>query len=175
MKAARRAVSISLYILIVLLITSAVKAFVMQRTVVDGASMEPTLSSGDNLIVDKLTLKFSRPKRFDVVVFPFRYSKNVYYIKRVIALPGESVRIQDGQIYINGNLLNENYGLEPMLDGGRASFEITLGAGEYFVLGDNRNASMDSRSSDVGNVKISEITGRAWLRIRPISKFGVIK
>ena len=138
--------------------------------------MEYTLSDGDNLIVDKISYRFSEPKRFDIIVFPFQYADETYYIKRVIGLPGETVRIDDeGNIYINGEILDENYGREVIEWPGRAYEEITLAPDEYFVLGDNRNNSSDSRDPSVGNIRKNDIIGRAWVRIWPLSEFGILK
>ena len=95
-----------LYLLGVLLLTYVLITYVGQRTKVDGASMETTLSDGDNLIVDKITYRFQDPKRFDIIVFPFRYRENTYYIKRIIGLPGETVEIRDAKIYIKGQYLH---------------------------------------------------------------------
>lgn len=149
--------------------------FVAQRTDVNGTSMVPTLEDGDQLICDKISYRFHDPERFDIIIFPYKYQKNTYFIKRVIGLPGETVRIDyDGNIYINGEILDEKYGLEKMTYPGIAEQEITLGNDEYFVLGDNRNVSEDSRYPDVGLIKREDIIGRAWLRIYPFSKFGLI-
>lgn len=138
--------------------------------------MEPTLHHGDNLIVDKISYRFGDPQRFDIIVFPFRYEEKTYYIKRVIGLPGETVYIdEDGFIYIDGSLLKESYGKEVITDPGRAYEAITLGEDEYFVMGDNRNNSSDSRDPVVGNIHRDEIIGKAWIRIWPLGKFGVIK
>ena len=149
--------------------------FVGQRTEVIGESMSPTLENGDNLIVDKLTYRFSDPKRFDIIVFPFKENRTVYYIKRIIGLPGETVQIKDGKIYINGMELEEDYGAETIADPGIASSPVTLGADEYFVLGDNRNNSEDSRRASVGNISRDEIFGRAWLRFWPLDSFSILK
>lgn len=138
--------------------------------------METTLSDGDNLWVDKLSYTFGKPKRFDVIIF--NYDEDTTYVKRVIGLPGETVRIdQDGNIYINDQLLKENYGKEKILPSnlGRASQPVLLGEGEYFVLGDNRNNSSDSRWADVGNVQEEDIVGKVVLRIYPFSGFGTVK
>ena len=141
-----------------------------------GGSMETTLSENDNLIVDKLTYRFNEPKRFDIVVFPYRYEKDTYYIKRVIGLPGETVFIdEEGNIFIDEELLQEDYGKETILDAGRAYEPITLGEDEYFVMGDNRNNSQDSRDPAVGNISGEDIIGRAWVRIWPLNKFGILK
>lgn len=160
---------------IVVGITFFIITFVGQRTYVSGSSMENTLSHGDNLIVDKITYRFSDPKRYDIIVFPFRHEENVYYIKRIIGLPGETIQIQDGSIYINGEILSESYGREVMKSAGLAEDPITLGEGEYFVLGDNRNDSMDSRDPGVSTIHRDEIIGRAWVRIWPLDEIGVLK
>lgn len=168
--------STSIYILVVLVVSWLVVKYVGQRTVVIGSSMETTLSDGDNLIVNKIGYKIGNPKRFDIVVFPYRYDKKTYYVKRIIGLPGETIRIKDdGTILVNGEELEESYGREIIKDPGRAAEPITLGEDEYFVLGDNRNNSKDSRWEDVGNVKRSELIGKVWIRILPFSKFGSVK
>lgn len=167
--------NVSLYLLVVLVITLGVVKFVGERTRVNGDSMESTLSDGDNLIVNKVTYRFSDPKRFDIIVFPFKYANQTYYIKRIIGLPGETVKIDDqGNIYINGEILKESYGTEVIREPGLAAEEITLGEDEYFVLGDNRNKSVDSRDPSVGTVKKSTIIGKAWFRIYPFQKLGRI-
>ena len=166
----------SLYILAVLILAVLFVKYVGQRTTVIGSSMEPTLSDGDNLIVDKLTYRISDPKRFDVIVFPFQYEEGTYYIKRIIGLPGETVRIdENGNIYINGNILTENYGAAVITDPGLAINDVVVGEDEYFVLGDNRNHSSDSRTQAVGLIKREDILGRAWLRIFPFKKIGFVK
>ena len=167
--------STSVYLLVVLLITYLIVNFVGQRTEVVGSSMESTLSDGDNLIVDKISYRFNDPKRYDIIVFPFRYAKNTYYIKRIIGMPGETVRIDyDGVIYIDDKELTEYYGKEVIEDPGIAVREITLGKDEYFVMGDNRNNSTDSRDPSVGNIHKKEILGRAWLRIWPLYEFELL-
>ena len=163
------------YVAVVTGITFLIITFVGQRTYVSGSSMENTLSHGDNLIVDKITYRFSDPKRYDIIVFPFRYQEDVYYIKRIIGLPGETVQIRDGEIYIDGEILYESYGREVMKSAGLAAEPVTLGEDEYFVLGDNRNDSTDSRDPNVSLIHRDEIIGRAWIRIWPLSKFGILK
>lgn len=171
----REILGFCLYVAVVIGVTFLIITFVGQRTYVSGSSMENTLSDGDNLIVDKITYRFSDPKRYDIIVFPFRYEEKVYYIKRIIGLPGETVQIVDGNIYINGEILYESYGREVIRYAGLAAEEITLGEDEYFVLGDNRNDSTDSRDPNVGVIHRDEIIGRAWLRIWPLDEFGVLK
>ena len=157
-----------LYILVVLAATWLVITFVGQRTQVNGSSMEPTLSHNDNLIVDKISYRFSDPQRFDIIVFPFQYEEDTYYIKRIIGMPGETV-------YIDEEVLQESYGREVMVAAGRAAEPITLGEDEYFVLGDNRNNSSDSRDPSAGNIHRRDIIGKAWIRIWPLGKFGVLR
>ena len=165
-----------LYILVALLGTYLLITFVGQRTAVSGSSMEPTLSNNDQLILDKISYRFSEPQRFDIIVFPFQYAEKTFYVKRIIGLPGETVQIDlQGNIYINGQILNEDYGKETINFAGLAVEPITLGDDEYFVMGDNRNNSSDSRDPSVGNIRRSNIIGKAWVRIWPLNKFGVLK
>lgn len=151
--------------------------YVGQRTDVDGYSMYETLDHGDNLWIDKLTYHFKDPERFDIVVF--LQDEDVYYIKRVIGLPGETVRIdEEGTIYINNEPLEGDcYGYETISPDmiGRAYQDVVLKEDEYFVMGDNRNGSEDSRFYNVGNVKREQFEGKAVLRIWPLSKFGKIE
>ena len=163
-----------LYIVLIIALTWIVVTFVGQRTEVSGSSMETTLSDKDQLIVDKMTYRFRDPKRYDIVVFPYQYQDNTYYIKRIIGLPGETVQILSGMVYIDGMRLDEHYGNEIMENPGIAEEPLTLGEDEYFVLGDNRNHSSDSRASDVGLIHRKDLIGRAWIRVWPLSQIGVI-
>lgn len=164
-----------IYILIIVGLTYLIITFVGQRTRVSGQSMETTLHDGDNLIVDKISYRFREPKRYEIIVFPYRYKENTYYIKRIIGLPGETVQVSGGKVYINGQELDEHYGNEEMREAGIAAEPITLGEDEYFVLGDNRNHSSDSRDESVGVLHRDELLGRAWIRIWPLNTFGVIR
>lgn len=175
-KIMREILDTSLYLLGVLCVVYLIIHFVGQRTQVQGSSMEPTLSPADNLIVDKLSYRFHDPERFDIIVFPYLQQKETFYIKRIIGLPGETVRIdEDGNIFVNDALLEEHYGKETIADPGRAIEPIKLGKDEYFVLGDNRNNSTDGRDPNVGNIRRENIIGRAWLRIWPFDKLGFVK
>ncbi len=147
--------------------------YIMQRTYVDGQSMENTLHGGEYVIREKVTNYFSNPERFDIIVF---YSAVLEKdcIKRVIGLPGETVQIIENDIYINDKKLDENYGKDPISDPGIAIDPITLGEDEYFVLGDNREESLDSRAEGIGPVKKEDMDGRALLRIWPLSKLGTV-
>ena len=164
------------YIIVILVLTYVIITYVGQRTSVSGSSMETTLSDGDQLLVDKLSYRFQDPKRFDIIVFPYQYEENTYYIKRIIGLPGETVQVVDGYVYINGSRLESDiYGNELMDDPMAASRPITLGEDEYFVLGDNRNNSEDSRYGDIGNINKKYIVGKVWFVISPKDKFGFLK
>ena len=165
-----------LYIVVIVGLTYLIITFVGQRTRVSGSSMETTLSDGDNLIVDKLTYHFKEPKRFDIIVFPYQHEENTYYIKRIIGLPGETVLVIDGHVYIDNEILSSDvYGAEVMDSPGIASEPVVLGEDEYFVLGDNRNHSSDSRDPSVGVLKREYLIGRAWVRIYPFDRLGVIR
>lgn len=147
--------------------------FIGQGTKVVGHSMENTFMEGDSLFIDKLSYRFIKPKRFDVIVFPFQEGEEaVLYIKRVIGLPGETIQIAGDNIYINGSLLKEDYGKEAMEEGseGVALNPFTLGEDEYFVMGDNRNFSIDSRQPQVGAVKESSIIGKCAFRLWPFRR-----
>ena len=163
-----------LYIVLIIALTWTVVTFVGQRTEVSGSSMETTLSDKDQLIVDKMTYRFRDPKRYDIVVFPYQYQDNTYYIKRIIGLPGETVQVKNGEVYIDGEILGEDYGAEAMEDAGIASDPIELGTDEYFVLGDNRNHSSDSRDPSVGVLRREDLIGRAWIRIYPFDEMGFV-
>ncbi|MCD8076111.1 MAG: signal peptidase I [Lachnospiraceae bacterium] len=170
----REALSWIFYFILICGAAYLVVNYVVERTEVWGESMYPALSDGDQLIVDMISYRFTDPKRFDIVVFPFQYQEDTYYIKRIIGLPGETVQIVDGVIYINGEILEDSYGNEMIRNPGLASAEITLGDQEYFVLGDNRNNSTDSREPSVGNITRDQIIGKAVLRIWPFSSFGLL-
>jgi len=166
-----------IYALIIVLCITVVPRYVIQRTQVDGRSMMNTLHDEESLLVEKVSYHFKDPDRFDIVTFyPRGRDHEEYYIKRIIGLPGETIQITGNTIYINGEVLKENYGREPMESGGIAEEAITLGDDEFFVLGDNRNESIDSRDgAEVGVVKKENIDGHAIIRVYPFSKFGTIK
>lgn len=168
-------ISTVLYLALVVALTFLFVQYVGQRTHVNGDSMNNTLMDGDNLIVDKISYRFKDPERFDIIVFPYQHQEETYYIKRIIGLPGEIIQIQDGIIYINGEVLEESYGKEVMNSAGIASQPIVLGEEEYFVLGDNRNNSRDSRDPSVGVIMEDQIIGKAFIRIWPFEEFGILK
>ena len=162
-----------LYIAAVLLLSFLIVRYIGQRTEVIGSSMVPTLQDGNQLITDKISYRFRKPERFEIIVFPHEPGHE-YYIKRIIGLPGETVEIRDdGMIYINGEVLEENYGFGDTYPDELAG-PVELGADEYFVLGDNREVSLDSRYPEVGNIPRKIIIGRAWLQLYPFNKFGLL-
>ena len=147
--------------------------FVGRVAIVNGNSMQPTLQNGDLLLVQRLG--YQEPQRFDIVVFDSGDGQGTLYIKRVMGLPGETVQVADGILLVNGEPLEESYGLEPMDSGGIAETPLTLGADEYFVLGDNRNNSGDSRSQAVGPVSREQIVGKALFRFWPLWNLGLLR
>lgn len=160
-------------ILIVAVCIMVIPRYVIQRTIVSGSSMENTLQDGDNLLVDKFSYLMGSPDRFDVVVFyPYGEKNGEYFVKRVIGLPGETIQIIEDTIYINGEVLEENYGKDPITVQGIAEEPLTLGEDEYFLMGDNREVSYDSRYEEVGPVHEKLIVGRAMVRIWPLDAFG---
>ena len=140
-----------------------------------GQSMEPTIYSGDTVLVNRLVYLVTDPDYGDLIVFkPNGNENSPYYIKRVVGVPGDTVTIESGRVFVNGELLDEDIITESMEDAGLAEEGVTLGEGEYFVLGDNRNNSEDSRSADIGNVSIDDILGQAWFIISPRERFGFL-
>ncbi len=164
-----------IYIVVIVLSAYFLPKYVIQRTVVDGDSMLNTLHDSEQLIMEKISYHFHDPKRFDIIVFyPYGKEDKRHYVKRVIGLPGETVQIQDSDIYINGQLLKENYGREPAVYAGIAAEPLKLAEDEFFVLGDNRNESYDSRYAEIGPVSRDNLCGRIVFRIYPFKKFGVM-
>ena len=171
----REVVSLCFYLLIILGCTSLCVNYVLQRTQIEGSSMQTTLSDGDQVLVDKLTYRFQQPKRYDVIAFPYRYEQDTFYVKRIIGLPGEKIRIDaQGTIFINEEALEEDYGTETITQPGYAFTPKILDEDEYFVLGDNRNDSVDSRYASVGYVRREEIIGKVFFRIYPFASIGRI-
>lgn len=149
--------------------------FVGLRTGVVGQSMTETLNSGEEILVNRFIYKVTNPKPNDIIVFlPNGNEKSHYYVKRVVAVPGDTVLIADGKLYVNGELFEEEADVEDMEEAGLASEEITLGADEYFVLGDNRNNSEDSRYANIGNIKKDYIIGKVWFRAAPWGSIGFL-
>ncbi|MDD7349135.1 MAG: signal peptidase I [Clostridiales bacterium] len=169
----RTLIAFGICVLVAIGIALIITNFVASHTKVDGSSMESTLEDGDDIIVEKFSYLTNEPERYDIIVFHQSDTEN--YIKRVIALPGERIQITEGKIYINDRAVFDAYGNTKMEDGGIAEKTIKLGEDEYFVLGDNRNASKDSRDKAVGVIKREQIIGKAWLRVMPFENFGKLE
>lgn len=147
-----------------------------QRVSTVGDSMKPVLENGDVVLVNRIVYNATTPKRGDIIVFRPKGNENShYYIKRIVGLPGETVEIIEDRVYINGERIKEEYTTSEINDVGILSEPMTLASDEYFVLGDDRENSEDSRNADVGNVKRSYIYGKAWFVISPWEHFGFIK
>lgn len=145
------------------------------RTSVVGQSMSGTLEGGDEILVNRFIYKVTNPKAGDVIVFlPNGNEKSHYYVKRVVAVPGDTILIEGGILYVNGEKYEEEIDVDRMDDAGVASEEITLGSDEYFVLGDNRNNSEDSRFANIGNIRKDYIIGKAWFIISPLRSIGFV-
>lgn len=147
-----------------------------QKVSTVGDSMKPVLQNGDVVLVNRIVYNASRPKRGDIIVFKPKGNENShYYIKRIIGLPGETVEIIENHVYINGEKLKEDYKTTDINDVGIVSEKMQLASDEYFVLGDDRENSEDSRNADVGNVKRSYIYGKAWFVVSPKKNFGFVR
>ena len=139
----------------------------------NGSSVKPMLESGDVVLINRLAYDVGKPVRFDVVVFEREGQQPG--IKRIIGLPGETVQIKNGSVYINGERLKAENGLAEATIAGAAEYPVELGDDEYFLLGDNRESSEDSRFSGIGNIKRENLIGRVWLRFQPFSRLGFVR
>lgn len=163
-------------IAVVLLLAFVYVWYFGQQVSTVGDSMKPVLKNGDVVLVNRVVYNATRPKRGDIIVFRPKGNENShYYIKRIIGLPGETVEIVENHVYINGEKLEEEYETTEIHDVGVLSEEMKLAGDEYFVLGDDRENSTDSRDADVGNVKREHIYGKAWFIVSPKDDFGFIK
>lgn len=144
-----------------------------QRVSTIGDSMNPILDNGEIVLVNRIVYDASSPKRGDIIVFKPNGNENLHsYIKRIVGLPGETIQIVDNVIYIDGEPIEEKWKVTGNTDPGLASEEVTLAGDEFFVIGDNRENSEDSRMADIGNVKRSEIEGKAWFVVSFGEHFG---
>ena len=172
-----RSITRFLFELVVVLLFAALTAVLMfQSVTMQESSMEPTMSVGDTFFMNRLIYKVSSPKRGDIIVFRTNASDDAaLHIRRVIALPGETVQIADGMIIIDDRLYKEGKGFPNISNPGLAASPITLDNNEYFVLGDNRNNSEDSRYGDIGLINKRYIVGKLWFTVSPVKKLGFLK
>ncbi|MCH5273983.1 MAG: signal peptidase I [Lachnospiraceae bacterium] len=173
-KIKRAIVRIAVFLLetaVVVLIAFLLVRFAFERTLMPGDSMAPTLEADTSIMINRLSYLRKGPERFDVIVFEQEGEEHRYYhVKRVIGLPGETVQIVNGIVYINDEPLNEIVkDLPKMHLSGLATEPMVLDEDEYFVLGDNRNKSEDSRFANIGNVTRKQIVGKAWLTLEPFN------
>ncbi len=159
------------FTLITLLIVVPFRLYVAQPFIVSGASMDPTFADGDYLIVDQISKDFTGPSRDSVIIFKYPKDETKYFIKRVIGIPGDVIEIKDGAVIVNGKTIEEPF-IDDINRKSDNMDEITLSPGEYFVLGDNRKGSLDSRSW--GTVKEDLIIGRPIVRLLPVPRFNVL-
>ena len=160
-------------IIVTLAFAALVGIAMFQSVTMQESSMEPTISVGDRYFMNRVIYRVSSPKRGDVIVFRTNASDDAaLHIRRVIGLPGETVQIVDGQILINGETYTEGRDFPVISNPGMASSPVTLESGEYFVLGDNRNNSEDSRYGSIGKVNKKYITGKLWFKLFPVKSIG---
>jgi signal peptidase I len=141
-----------------------------------GDSMKPELQNGDITLINRLVYDIRKPKRGEIIVFkPNGNESSHYYMKRVIGLPGETVEYRNGKLLIDGEILEEEYETTEIVELGLLEEPIRLASGEFFVLGDDRQNSDDSRTANIGNVKREEIEGKVWFVVSPMRNFGFVK
>ena len=163
-------------IVVTLVLAAMVGIMLFQTVTMQESSMEPTIAVGDRFFINRVVYKFSSPKRGDLIVFRTNASDDAaLHIRRVIGLPGETIQISGGRILIDGEAYKEGKDFPMISNPGLASSSITLESGEYFVLGDNRNNSEDSRYADIGMIKKRYIAGKIWFTCAPFEKLGFTK
>jgi signal peptidase I len=163
-------------IVVTLVLAAMIGIMLFQTVTMQESSMEPTIAVGDRFFINRVVYKFSSPKRGDLIVFRTNASDDAaLHIRRVIGLPGETIQISGGRILIDGEAYKEGKDFPMISNPGLASSSITLESGEYFVLGDNRNNSEDSRYADIGMVKKRYIAGKIWFTCAPFEKLGFTK
>ncbi|MBQ8663417.1 MAG: signal peptidase I [Eubacterium sp.] len=171
----KSSVMFAIQIVIVIVVAFVCVYFFGMKATVIGNSMSVTLEDGDKVLVNRFVYALKGPKANDIIVFFPNGNENThYYVKRVVAVPGDTVQIKSGELYVNGELFFEdaNQNIEYA---GLAEEIVTVGEDEYFVIGDNPNSSEDSRYANIGNIKKEYIEGKAWFRTGPGSPRGRIK
>ena len=163
-------------ILVVMILAYSIVTFGIQSVTMIGQSMDPSLTNQDVVLIDKRAYSFDEPERYDIIAFKLKEDTEGYFnIKRIIALPGETIQIKNGHIFINGDVLSDLPFDDLIMTEGLAIDEITLGEDEYFLMGDNCNNSEDSRYVNIGNISKKEISGKVIFRISPRESFGFIE
>ena len=152
-----------------------VSSFIAQPTTVEGNSMLPTLYDADQLVIEKISQRFTAFERYDIIVFPYNSDRSKYYIKRIIGMPGEIIDIKNGEIFVNNEILDEPIDLENIKDLGTQEYPIRIPEHTFFVMGDNRNHSRDSRYIDVGLIKEEDVVGKGYFRFYPFSNLGFLE
>lgn len=158
-------------ILIAIIAAFFIITFIVETVSVDGYSMYPTLNTKDRLMVEKVSYYFREPKKGDIVVIKYPKDPKEKFIKRVMATGGDKIRVENNKVYVNGEVKDENYIFEQKMED---FHEVTIPKGTIFVMGDNRNNSLDSRDERVGFVKLNMVVGKAALRIYPFNKWGIL-
>ena len=169
----KKTLDMGVFLLVVLVLTYLLSNYVVERITIKNHSMENTLFPDDSILIDKISYRYNAPERFDVIVFK-QNGTGEELIKRVYGLPYEKIQIYEGKIYINDEIIDDIDGLDEPEYAGLALMPIELGAGEYFVLGDNRDKSIDSRYDEIGLVTSTRIIGRALVRIWPLHKLKLL-
>ena len=161
-------------VVVIVIIAVFFAIYLCDEATVVGSSMASSLEDGQVVLINKMAYKLTSPERYDVIVYKSKTNDEKYVIKRIIGLPGEKVKIEDSKIYINGEAVEDEY-FNGSYESGQASTEIELLEGEYFVLGDNRNLSEDSRFDYIGNIYEEDIVGKAWLIASPFNDISFVK
>ena len=157
-----------------LLLFFVLRMYLFRVAHVSGESMSPTLADGDRVILNRAAVVFGEPQAGDIIAFPYPGNPSEHHIKRVIGVPGDVVDFANGNFTVNGYPLGDDFSHEVVWSGGNVGLPLTVEEGRYFVLGDNRNASKDSRYSTVGTIAGSDVVGRVLIRIWPFDSFGQV-
>ena len=153
----------------------AAREFVFRVAHVTGSSMEPTLNHGDMVVLNRLIYLFASPRAGDIVAFPYPENPSEFYIKRVVGVPGDIIDLRNGEFIINGQPLDDPFSGDPVLALGDVAFPVVVEEGRFFVLGDNRNGSKDSRFNAVGTVPGRDMVGRVAVRVWPFGALGQVE
>ena len=156
-------------VIIIIVLAFIIRVYLIQPFIVEGESMEPTFQNNDYLITEKVSFRIHAPQRGEVIIFHPPDNPSLNYIKRLIGLPGDRIQIKDGQVFVNGEKIDESYlATDSNTFAGKESYSVTLNQDEYFVLGDNRDHSRDSR--EIGAIPRTNIVSRVWFRLLPIGQ-----